>query len=115
MVASGELRTEGFACRLSLGIGHGAEQRAGLGLMFLRHRIQHIGQAIIPAPLLGELWIVLSQRGLYTNRVELGGAVRKRATSKLEHYRSGMVRAGSAPVSSAAVAPAAGALSQGER
>ena len=52
-IAGGELRAECLTGSLGLGIGHGTEQGAGLSLVFFGHGVNHIGQAMIPTPLLG--------------------------------------------------------------
>jgi hypothetical protein len=60
-IASGELYSERLTRGLRLGIGQGTQQRAGLGLMFLGHRIKHIRNAVMPAPLLGQGGILFPQ------------------------------------------------------
>ena len=54
LLAGGDLCSERLAGRLGLSIRHRTQQRAGLGLVFLRHRVQHVGHFMVPAPWLGQ-------------------------------------------------------------
>lgn len=52
-VARVELGPQLLARRLALRIGHRTQECAGLGALFFRDRIQHVGDPMPPAPLLG--------------------------------------------------------------
>ena len=58
VIPGGELVPEGLACPLALGLGHGAQERAGGGLVFGGERIKDVDQLVVPAPLLGPLRVV---------------------------------------------------------
>lgn len=71
-IALRELPPQGLTRGLALGIGHGTEQRASLGLLFLGGGIQHVDDPMIPAPLLGRRRLLLSQ-GRPDTEVTIGG------------------------------------------